>query len=143
MACSRWQQTLMFGIFVLLLNGCGVVVRPTEEFIAVSDDYLQRLRWQDYNGVAKHLVASERDAFLDQWTGLDDLRMTDANLDSMEFRAEGRQAQTRVSLEYYLLPSTTVKRLRLNQSWEYQGGDRTHPGQWQITTPFPPPPVPK
>ena len=142
MAWSSWQQTLMFGLLLVLLSGCGMVARPTEEFIAVSDDYLQRLRWQDYNGVARHLAASERDSFLEQWTPLDDLRMTDARLDSLEFRGDGRQAQTRVTLEYYLLPSTTVQRLRLSQSWEYQGGDRTQPGLWQITTPFPPPPGP-
>lgn len=142
MAWPNWQQTLMFGLLLVLLSGCGMVARPTEEFIAVNDDYLQRLRWQDYNGVARHLAASERDSFLDQWSPLADLRMTDASLDSLEFHGEGRQAQTRVTLEYYLLPSTTVKRLRLSQSWEYQGGDRTHPGLWQITTPFPPPPEP-
>lgn len=124
----------------LLLAGCGMVARPTEEFLPASNDYLQRLRWQDYHGVARHLLESEREAFLEQWSDQADLRMTDAQLDSLEFRGEGRQAQTRVTLEYYRLPSTTVKKLRLNQSWEYRGGDRTHPGQWLIVTPFPPPP---
>jgi hypothetical protein len=134
---GRWVLLLGFG---LLLSACGLAARPAQEFLAVSDDYLQRLRWQDYNGVARHLVESEREAFLAQWSDQPDLRLTEAQLDSLEFRAEGREARTRVTLEYYRLPSTTIERLRLNQSWEYRGGDRTHPGQWLITTPFPPAP---
>lgn len=131
---------LLFGVAISLLAGCGMVARPAEEFFPASNDYLQRLRWQDHNGVARYLVESERGAYLEQWSGQEDLRMTDAQLDSVDFLEEGQQAQTRVTLEYYRLPSTTVKKLRLNQTWKYLGGDRTHPGQWQIITPFPPPP---
>lgn len=136
-----WRRfILLLGVSISLLTGCGMVARPTEEFLPASNDYLQRLRWQDHNGVARHLVESERDAYLEQWSDQQDLRMTDAILDSMDFQQQGRLAQTRVTLEYYRLPSTTIKKLRLNQTWKYLGGDRTHPGQWQIITPFPPPP---
>lgn len=142
MSLQGFRSGLLLAIVLLLSSGCGLAVRPTEEFLRDSDDYLQRLRWQDHNGVARYLIESERQAYLDRWSGQEDLRITDVNLDRMDFQNEGRQAQTRVTLEYYILPSTTIKKLRLPQSWEYLGGDRTHPGQWQIVTPFPPPPEP-
>ncbi len=135
------RRSLLPALLILwLLAGCGLAARPAEDFLSASDDYLQRLRWQDYNGVARYLVPGERQPFLDQWADQDDLRLTDVSLDSLEFSDQGRQARTRVTLEYYRLPSTVIQRLRLNQEWEYQGGSRTRPGQWQITTPFPPAP---
>jgi hypothetical protein len=40
-------------------------------------------------------------------------------------------------IEYYQLPSTTVRTWRLRQEWEYAGGDRFQTGVWRIITPFP------
>jgi hypothetical protein len=51
---------------------------------------------------------------------------------------EGHRAHTTLALEYYLVPSITIKKVRLRQEWGYQGGDRYHPGTWMLAGPFPP-----
>lgn len=127
-------------LILWVLAGCGLAVRPADEFLAVGDDYLQRLRWQDYNGVARYLIPAERQPFLDQWGDQTDLHLTEARFDSLEFFEQGRRARTRLTLDYYRLPSTVIQRLRLDQDWEYRMGSRTRPGQWLITSPFPPAP---
>jgi len=131
----RWAVLLLTGG---MLAGCGMVVRPQQEFQSASKDYVQRLRWSDYQGVAAYLPDADRAEFLDRFAALEGLHFVDVQLASVNFADEGRRADTSLALEFYLLPSITVKRLRLRQEWLYQGGDRYHPGRWQLAGPFPP-----
>ncbi len=130
------------GCLILLVIGlllsCGVVVRPASEFTLANRDYVQRLRWMDVPGAARYLAPEFQDEFIEQFTGWDDLHVVDVRVTSIEFLNDGRQALTRNVLEYYLLPSVTVKTFRFEQKWSYLGGDRYHPGNWIITTAFPP-----
>ncbi len=107
------------GIAVLLLalTGCLGAPRPQEPFRPAVSDYVQRLRWQDYHGVARYLAEEHREAFLERFLPLSDLRITDVRLDSVEPQAEKDRMVTHIVLEYYLLPSATVKRVALRQEW--------------------------
>lgn len=122
----------------VLLSSCGWAVRPAKEFAGASRDFAQRLRWKDFNGASRHLAEEHRTDFLERLGALEDLHIVDVRLESIDHHEEGKRAETRTVVEYYLLPSATVKKLRLNQEWSYEGGDRYRPGIWQITTPFPP-----
>jgi len=131
----RWSVLLLT---VLLLFGCGLAARPQQEFQPALKDYVERLRWRDYQEVAAYLPETEREDFLTRFSALDDLHIVDVQLESADFSEEGRRVQTTVALEYYLIPSITVKKFRLRQEWLYQGGDRYHPGTWKLAGPFPP-----
>lgn len=132
---NRWSVVLLMG---LLLVGCGLAARPQQEFQPVLKDYVERLRWRDYQQVAAYLPEAEREDFLQRFSALDDLHIVDVQLESADFGEAGRQVHTTLTLEYYLIPSITVKKIRLRQEWQYQGGDRYHPGTWKLAGPFPP-----
>ena len=121
----------------LLLFACAAVYEPAQEFKGAHQDFRQRLRWADHSGAARHIAPEFREAFLQLFAGLPDLHPVDVRVESVEFQDEGRRAETWTVLEYYLLPSLTVKKFRFRQEWAYVGGDRLHPGAWVITTPFP------
>jgi len=120
-----------------LLLACGLAAQPRKEFQSVFRDYAERLRWRDYKGVARYLDEAERGAFLNRFGSLDDLNIIDVQLDSADFAESGHRVVTTTNVEYYLLPSLTVKKLRLRQQWVYQGADRYHPGTWRIEGAFP------
>jgi len=122
----------------LLLLACGLAARPRKEFQSVFRDYAERLRWRDYKGVARYLGEAERAEFLGRISALDDLNIVDVQLEAADFAAQDYRVATTTSIEYYLLPSLTVKKKRLRQQWIYQGGDRYHPGSWRLDGPFPP-----
>jgi hypothetical protein len=121
----------------VLLVGCAVAARPQPEFQPVLKDYVERLRWRDYQQVAAYLPEADREDFLQRFAALDDLHIVDVQLEAAGFSEEGRGAHTTIALEYYLLPSLTVKKVRLRQEWRYQE-ERFHSGSWQLADPFPP-----
>lgn len=129
-----------FAVFftTLILVGCGLAAKPEKEFQPVFKDYAERLRWRDYQQVAAYLPEDARQEFIQRFSGLDDLHIVDVRLEPIDFSDEGRRALTTLAIEYYLLPSITVKKSRLSQEWSYQGGDRYHPGSWSLVGPFPP-----
>jgi hypothetical protein len=131
----RWSVVLLMG---LLLIGCGLAARPQQEFQPAFKDYVERLRWRDYQEVAAYLPEADREEFLQRFSALDDLHIVDVQLESADFSEEGHRAHTTLALEYYLVPSITIKKVRLRQEWGYQGGDRYHPGTWMLAGPFPP-----
>ncbi len=131
------KKWLTLALLVALLWGCGALVLPGRELPLTSTDFHQRLRWQDYQGAARHLTDKHRPEFLSHFKSREDLHIVDVRLDTMEYVDGATTAVTETVLEYYQLPSVTVKKHRFRQQWEYQGGDRYHPGTWRIISPFP------
>jgi len=139
---STPAKCLLVVATALLLFSCGMLARPGQDFPLASRDYMLRLRWMDFPAVARYLSEEHREDFLNRFKALVDLHVVDVRLESADVMEEERRAETTVVLEYYLLPSATVKEFRLRQEWVYAGGDRYHAGTWHITSPFPafPPP---
>jgi hypothetical protein len=130
------EKGLAILVAAFLLLSCGMMVRPGQEFETVSRDYVQRLRWMDFAGASRHQSGESREAFMQRFGELGDLHIVDARLESVDLREEAGRADTSIVLEYYLLPSATVKQFRLEQEWAYLGGDRYRPGVWRIVSPF-------
>ena len=135
---SILRKCLVVILAAFLLSSCGMVARPGQDFSVASRECMQRLRWMDYPAVAGYLSEEHREDFLDRFYSLADLHIVDVRLERVELREDERRAETTTVIEYYLLPSTTVKEFFLHLEWAYTGGDRYHAGFWQITTPFPP-----
>lgn len=131
----RWSAIFLT---TLLLVGCGLAAKPEKEFQPVFKDYSERLRWRDHQQVAAYLPEDARQEYMERFSGLDDLHIVDVRLESVDFSEEGQRAHTTLAVEYYLIPSITVKKSRLLQEWSYEGGDRYHPGAWKLVGPFPP-----
>lgn len=134
-AFCRWSALFLAA---LLLVACGLAVRPRQEFQPAFKDYVERLRWRDYQGVAAYLPETDREVFLRRFAALDELHIVDVQPESANFAEDGQGVRTTIAVEYYLIPSITVKKIRLHQEWTYQGADRYHPGAWKLAGPFPP-----
>lgn len=122
---------------VLCLLGCATAARQVQSFDAVSFDYVQRLRWEDWPGVGQYAPDEEREAFIQRMLAEKDLHITDVRQEGIETAEEGR-ATVRLAVEYYRLPSPTVKTLRLRQEWALVEGSRDRPGGWRLLAPLPP-----
>jgi hypothetical protein len=122
---------------ILLLAACATIEPPATKFPATVDNFMQQLRWKDFQGASQHMAEEYREGFLNQFSGLSDLRITDVRLESTSFREKDQRMETWAVLEYYLLPSISIKTFTFRQEWELRGADRYRSGTWVIVTPFP------
>jgi len=122
-----------------LLAGCAElgdlsgVGKGRGAFTMLSEDFVQRLRWQDYVGAAAHLTEPNRQAFLDRFRKDRGLKITDVRLESLVFADQGSRADGELVVEYYRLPSLTVKTARFPVRWSFYGPDEPTPVGWKIT----------
>lgn len=124
-------------LLLLLLTGCGKVFTPAQELHDALRLYERSLRWMDFDITANYLDRELRKDFLDRFQDAEELRIVNVDLVSVDYHPDTRTATTEMVIEYYRLPSPNVRRLRLEQSWVYEGGDTYHTGTWQTTTPIP------
>lgn len=122
---------------VLLVAACAVFNPPEKQRGEALSDFVHALRWQQYDAAAGFFVAAHRNDFLAQMTSREGLTVTDVRLGKVELAAEGRRADVRLEMDYYQLPSATVKTLRINQTWVYFDAGDAEPLGFLITTPFP------
>ena len=135
MNSSMSRCLLLF--MVVLLTACGALNATEKQRAKAVDDFMYALRWQRYQEAAAFFTSEHRRAFLDQMEDLRDLKVTDVRLQRVEPADEGRRVETRLEMDYYLLPSATLKTLRIDQTWVYSATGDSAGGSFLITTPFP------
>jgi hypothetical protein len=124
-------------LVALLLGACALLNPPAEQRQKTLDDFAYALRWQRYPDVAAFFVAEHRQAFLEQMSTLKDLNITEVRQVRCDLDEDGRRAATRLEIDYYLLPSITLKTLAVDQTWRWFEGSAASPPGFLITTPFP------
>ncbi|HKI50621.1 MAG TPA: hypothetical protein VJ995_00980 [Geothermobacteraceae bacterium] len=135
---KMWIRVVLMLLFCLV--GCSLpskVVQPESQFVRAQDDFMQRLRWKDYQGAAKHFTEPLQDGFLQQFRNADQLNVTDVSLQHAKYLAETEQMESEVAVEYFLLPSATVKTFCFEQQWTYFRSGEKLTGEWRITSLFP------
>jgi hypothetical protein len=140
MTVRQKKRCWCLGFLLFCLVGCALssqVVSPENQFLKTQDDFMQRLRWRDYQGAAKHFTEPLQAGFLQQFRRPEDLNVTDVRLESAKYLADQEQMETVVVVEYFLLPSATLKTFRLEQQWAYFRDHKNLPGEWRITSLFP------
>ena len=125
-------------MLVLLLAACSSHVQPTAALGEMSrNDFMAAMRWKNFKAAASHMQPEYRQAFMKTFTSLKDIDITDVRLADLQIYEEGLRFETTVEMEYYLLPSVTVKTFSFDQTWLfYAGDDPAHQG-FYIATPFP------
>ena len=124
-------------LLALLLTACSVINPPAKQRKSALDDFTYALRWQRYPEASQFFVREQRRAFLDQVDALKGLNITDVRLKRIDQGVDGRQADVRIEVDYYLLPSATLKTLQVDQTWAYFETPDTDGNGFLITTPFP------
>lgn len=136
---------MKIGLLILLLGfgpaGCGLdklVNPPAQQGEEALDDFVLALRLGEFPAAARHLAAEHRRAFLEQFAALEkDLHIVDVRIREMTVTAEGRRADVSLEMDYFLLPSATVRTFRYDHTWIYFGGNDEQVAHYRIVTPFP------
>ena len=122
-------------LLVGLLAACSTVVNAgaASKWPGVARDYLRDLRWREFDAAAACYAEEQRDSFLARRGRLAALQFVDGRLESAVLAEDSRHAETVIVLDYYRLPSATVRQAVVRQSWEY----RPEQGAWFVVTPLP------
>lgn len=133
---------LLILLCLLAAPGCKSVNQmlhpPGKQSESALDDFVYAMRWQQYREASMFMKPEFRKDFLKQFKELKDLTITDVRLMDTVLSEEGKKAEVLIEIEYYLLPSVTLKTFELEQTWTYVEGENLAPGHFQIITPFPP-----
>lgn len=121
----------------LALTACTLLNPPAKQRKTALDDFMYTLRWQQYPAAADYFLREHRRAFLEQMDTLRGLNVTEVRLTRVDLKEEGRRAEARLEMDYYLLPSATLKTLRIDQTWVYFDAKDSEYRGFLITTPFP------
>ncbi len=101
------------------------------------DDFMNALRWKQYKVAAEFMLPENRKDFLATFNKLKDIHITDVRLLDLQETAEGRRFETSIEMDYYLLPSVSVKTFSFDQDWVYFAGEDTQQTGFRIVTSFP------
>lgn len=132
------RRFALLAILTLALTACAAFGPSERGRKASLDDFMYALRWQQYPTAAAHFAKEHRRAFLDRMEQVRELNVTDVRLVRIDLREEGRLAEVRLEMDYYILPSATLKTLRIDQTWRYFETADAEQNGFLITTPFPP-----
>ena len=123
-------------LLFLMLCGCGVLNSREGDRKAAFDNFTKYLRYQLYPAAASYFAPELRDEFLDRMERVKGLNVTDVRLVRVDVKEDGTRVDARLEMDYYLLPSVTVKTLRIDQVWRHRE-DSPEGNGFFITTPFP------
>ena len=101
------------------------------------NDFMNALRWKQYKVAAEFMLPENRKDFLATFNKLKDIHITDVRLLDLQEKAEGRRFETSIEMDYYLLPSVSVKTFSFSQDWVYFAGEDSAQKGFRIITSFP------
>ncbi len=101
------------------------------------DDFMNALRWKRYQVAASLMQPEYAQEFLKTFRTLKDIHIVDVRLLDIKRSAEGWRFDTTMEMDYYLLPSVTVKTFSFDQTWEFFSGEGSKEQAYFIVTPFP------
>lgn len=136
---------IRIGLLILLLGagpvGCGLdklVNPPAQQGEEALDAFVLAMRLGEFPAAAQHLAPEHRQDFLEQFAALaKDLHIVDVRITQMTVSAEGRRVDVTQEMDYYLLPSVTVRTFRYDQTWSYFDESSQRSARYRIITPFP------
>lgn len=117
-----------------LLAGCTNPIRPSrEEWPQIGDEFAQALRW-DLKAASTFVADEEAEEFQSDFPADGMLRIIDARHEPSGV-AKDDQVQGTVTVEYYRIPSVTIKKQVLPVVWSCTGGSAIKPCSWRLTQP--------
>jgi len=124
-------------LFSLLACSSHLDTPVTEVAEMSRDDFMNALRWKQYKVAAEFMLPENRKDFLATFRKLKDIHITDVRLLDLQETVEGRRFETSIEMDYYLLPSVSVKTFSFTQDWVYFAGEDSSQKGFRIITSFP------
>jgi hypothetical protein len=102
------------------------------------DDFMDAMRWKQFDVAGSLLLPVHRKHFMKTFVPLTkDIQITDVRLAYLQSSEENKRFEMSVEMDYYLLPSVTIKTFSFDQTWLYFDGEDSKPKGFFVTTPFP------
>lgn len=108
-------------------SGCATAQTKREELGRAVKAYSQFIRWKKYDGAVAFRLPEEQAEFMARYSAAED----DLHVESIETRSvtflpqednQPLQANVVVVAHAYLLPSTVLEKVLMQQTWEYREG---------------------
>ncbi len=141
MILTFWKRFFCF-VLVLMLAACAVqqkleLKQRMELGEQSRDDFMNGLRWKQFKVASSLMLPEHRRDFVKTFAALRDIHVVDIRLLDLQTSMENRRFETTIEMDYYLVPSVTVKTFSFDQTWEYYEGDDPSLQGFFIVTPFP------
>lgn len=106
-----------------LLMGCATWMPKPDAWEALSkssSDYNRLIRWSKFDEACLMYVdETMSEQCRVQAESLDELHVTDIKIRDISFNIDQTDATVRTEIEYYVMPSVTVKKVQDVQKWRY------------------------
>lgn len=123
---------------LLLMAACSNHAWPSKELAVSSrENFVTALRWGKIQSAAVFIHTDHREAFLAVFEPLKDLHITDVRLVELQPREDDNGFDTTIEMDYYLLPSVSIKTMNIDQRWEFFSGEESAHKGYFIVTAFP------
>ncbi len=123
---------LLFFMVFLMQPGCAKKVDLGPGYDKTSKQFLQAMRWKDFQGAAGYLKVDDRQKLLDSFENLKDLNIVEADFHYSRLNKEEQTAKSKIVLKYYLLPSTRIKEWSWEMDWLLIPAGTKKLGAWQV-----------
>ena len=134
----NFLKGLCWFLLLLILAACSAPMQSPAKLADKSQEiFMDAMRWKNFEAASKLMLLEHRKDFKKTFRAVKDITIVDVKLVDVQASDEDRRFETTVEMEYYLLPSVTLKTFSFDQTWLYfDGEDPTQQG-FLITTPFP------
>ncbi len=132
----NFSRMMLVFIFVLV-SACAMLPTHKDDLNKKNDDFMLRVRWLDFPGAALHFDGEDRQDFIEQFEDVEDLKITSFTMARIDVDVPEEKVAIHYLLEYYILPSVTIKKKRFSLAWEQQPGGAPGTSYWRIVEPFP------
>ncbi len=130
-----------FGILGLLalalLGGCLGSLELGPGLDKSSFAFSEAMRWRDYRSAAQLVHSEAQGDFLAQFPENEDLRVVDSRILSIELGEGQKSARADYQLEYYRLPTTSIRKWHWEQEWQLVIDKDSKIALWKILNPPP------
>ena len=138
----NFGKMLLCFVLVLMLTACGAhqkySQRQTAKLAELSqENFKDAMVWKKFDVAASLMLPEYRKNFLKTFKPLKDIQILAINTIYVQPSDENRRYDATIEMEYYLLPSVTLKTFVIDQTWVFfDGEDPTRQG-FLLTTSFP------
>ena len=120
------SQLVLAAVFipVFLLSSCASVTQPkSNDLHAVVKRFHHNLRWKYNEDAATRVLPKYSADFRDKLEDLKkDLSITAWETRKVKIDTTSKKAEVKIYLKYFLMPSTVVKEIKLDELWELING---------------------
>lgn len=131
-------RLLILCAFLLGLCACTTIMNPGGDWPAIGKEFLRQLRWGEYAAAEAFFADEQQPSLRAQTETRERLQIVEVKLDSWTLRDEDHKAETVMTLDYYRLPTATIRHATVRLQWAYLEESTEQPGGWRIVSPFPP-----